>query len=346
MSNTINLSRTELVRFLEQMATMLRAGLTLPDALDALNESPSLGQAELAKALYKDVHSGYRLSAAFAKYEDVFDPVFIGTVRMAEDSGTLMEAFRNLTDQMTEQDKHRQELLKSMTYPLVQLVVTILMVMFLLYYMLPRFMPFFTASGQELPYLTQLVVNLSESWPVRYSPAIGLVFLVLAIRAWKNRKFRTKLVRLSYYLPGIGPLIYRQSLASCCEQLAVQLETGLLLDFALNSVSRCTPFPPLSRMFLRLRKGVREGESFQDLVEQEALIPPIMAICLAVGDETGRMVPMIRLASGIIKEQVEVKRDAFLQLVEPLLLMIMGLSVGILVLACFLPIYHLAMANL
>lgn len=346
MTRPLRLSRTELVRFLEQLATMLQAGLSLTDALEALSDSPSLEQAELAQGLYKDVHSGFRLSAAFAKYEEVFDPVFIGTVRMAEESGTLMVAFRNLCDQMVDEDKHRQEFLKSLTYPLVQLLVTVLMVMFLLYYMLPKFMPFFLASGQELPALTKMVVSLSESWPVRYSPAVALLLAVLGYRAWKNRNFRRKLVLAAFYVPGVGSLLYRQTLANCCDQLAIQLQTGIVLDQALKATSRCTSFPPLSRMFLRLQKGILAGESLHDLVSQEALVPSILSICLAVGDETGRMIPMIRLASGIIKEKVESKRDAFLQLLEPLLLMVMGLAVGTLVLACFLPVYHLAMANI
>ena len=99
-------------------------------------------------------------------------------------------------------------------------------------------------------------------------------------------------------------------------------------------------------MFLRLRKGVREGESLSELVVQEALIPDILAICICVGDETARMPEMLRLASRVIRERVEVKKDAFLQLVEPILLMVMGFSVGIIVLACFLPVYHLATASL
>lgn len=325
---------------------MLEAGLTLTSALEALGNSHDLAQAELGKSLVKDLHSGMRLSKAFSRWENSFDTVFVGTIYTAEQSGTLVNAIRALTDQMIEQDKNRKTFMQSLTYPVIQFSVTVLMVIFLLYYMLPRFMPFFAASGEKLPALTQLVLTMSQSWVIRYSPVILLLFLAIAIRAWRNREFRETLVRWSFYLPVVGRLMYRQSLANCCNQLALQLETGLLLDYALKATARCSPFPPLSRMFLRLRRAVRDGEDFAEKVDEESLIPPIMAICIGVGNETGRLPPMLRLGSGILEEEIEVKRDAFFQLLEPLLLMVMGLAVGVIVLACFLPVYHLAMANM
>jgi type IV pilus assembly protein PilC len=342
----VKLSRTDLVRFLDQLSTMLGAGISLPAALDALADSGELGQSELATALHKDIHAGKRFSAAFASWEDYFDPVFVGTIYMAEDSGTLVNALQSLTQQMTESDNSRRAFMRSLIYPVVQLVVTLLMVLFLLYYMLPRFMPFFAATGEDLPHLTQTVLALSQSWIVRYSPAFLLIAGAIGFRAWRNVGFRRKLVQLSYYTPIVGRFIYRQSLASCCNQLALQLETGLLLDFALKATSRCTPFPPLSRLFLRLRRGIRDGEPLPELVETEVMIPPILAICMTVGDETGRLTPMLRMASKIIAEDVDVKKDAFLQLLEPILLMLMGLAVGLIVLACFLPVYHLATASI
>ena len=342
----MKLTRQDQVQFLEQLSTMLQAGVSLQEALEALCHSVNLDQAELAQAVSKDLHEGKRLSSCFARFEEHFDPVFIGTIYSAEECGGLVRAMQLLTEQMQEGDRTRRAFLSSLTYPLVQLLITFLMVGFLLYYMLPRFLPFFVATGEALPPLTQAVWDLSQSWIVKLFPFVAVFLGAVAFRAWSNRAFRQKLVRLSFYIPKVGPLLYRHCLANCCEQLALQLDSGLLFDSALKSSARCSPFPPLSRVFLRLRKGVREGESLSELVVQEALIPDILAICICVGDETARMPEMLRLASRVIRERVEVKKDAFLQLVEPILLMVMGFSVGIIVLACFLPVYHLATASL
>lgn len=325
---------------------MLEAGLPLTTTMEGLEASPDLNQSELAKSIYKDLQAGTRLSAAFAKFPELFDSVFVGTIYMAEDSGTLVKAVRSLTNQIIQQDRTRKDLIKSLTYPFVQLMVTIFMLGFLLYYMLPKFMPFFVATGRELPWLTQLVVDLSESLVLKLLPFLVCLMGAVAIRAWRNHQFRARLIRYAYYVPLLGRVLYKQSLTSCCQQLALQLDTGLLFDFALRATARCTPFPPLERMFLRFRRRVRDGDALEEIVDGESLLPSILVDCFIIGEETGRMSQMLLLGADVLSNEVEVKRDALLQLLEPILLLIMGIAVGIVVLACFLPVYDLAVAKL
>lgn len=339
------LEHFEKVQFLEQLSAMLQAGLGLTSALDALAHSVSLDQGELARGLLKELHKGKRLSAGFAEFEESFDAVFVSAVYSAEESGTLVATLKKLSEQLARAEKSRRALWASLSYPLIQLVVTFMMLGFLLYYMLPRFLPFFAVTGQELPTLTRWVWSLSHLWVVKGLPIAFLVAAVAFYRAWRMPRSREKILVVAYHVPGLGRMLLHQSLADACAQLALQLDSGLLLDRSLHSVAKCSPYPPISAMFDRIRRGVREGEGIQELAESEPLLPPIVAICLAVGDEIGRMPAMLKLAGEILLDEVEVKRDAFFQLVEPLLLMFMGISVGFVVLACFLPVYHLAMAN-
>lgn len=324
---------------------MLQAGLGLTAALEALARSVSLEQGELARGLLQSLNRGKRLSACFAEFEQSFDAVFISAIYSAEESGSLVATFRKLSEQMARTEKSRQSFISCLSYPLVQLLVTFMMLGFLLYYMLPKFLPFFTATGKELPALTQFVLDLSRLWVVRGLPVALFIAAIALQRAWRVPRWKEKILHFVYYVPGLGRVLHHQAVADACDQLALQLESGLLFDQALRSVSKCSPYPPLAAAFERIRKGVREGSSIQELVERELLLPPIAAICLCVGDEIGRLPAMLRLASQILLEEVEVKRDAFFQLLEPALLMFMGLSVGFVVLACFLPIYHLALAN-
>jgi type II secretory pathway component PulF len=332
--------------FTRNLSTMLASGLDIISGLRVLEEQSHKNLIPVVQDLSKQVSSGHYLSEAMNKFPRVFSAVYVGTIRMAEASGSFVPVLKALSEQMEKEDRSRQDLFKSLTYPLIQLLVTVLMVAFLIHFMLPRFIPFFSATGEELPKLTQWVVAFSESFPVRYSPLLLLLLGIAAFRAWQDTRFRQKIVQLTYYIPGFGALLFQQSLAICNEKLALQLETGVTMDVALRTTSLCTPFPRLSEMFLRLRRGVREGQDFERLVEEETLTPPIVSTCFVVGSETGRLVPMIRLAAEILEEQVEAKKETFFQLLEPALLMFMGLAVGILVLACFLPVYQLATVNI
>lgn len=342
----MRLSQYDRVHFLEQFSAMLSAGLSLPESLNALTQSVSLEQAELAQGMLKALHQGKRLSACFAEFDDAFDQVFINSVYSAEESGSLIATLKKLTEQSVRADKARRALLGSLTYPLVQLLITLLMVAFLLYYMLPRFLPFFSATGQALPHLTQMVLDLSRNWVVRTLPILLFVLAVFAVRAWRVPRLRDRLLDVIYLLPGIGRMFLYQAVADACEQLALQLESGLLFDSSLRSLSKCAPFSRLRAVFARMREGVRSGESIEDLAHRETLLPPIVCICLSVGDEVARLPEMLHLAAEILTDEIEAKKDSFFQLLEPMLLMVMGLSVGIIVLACFLPVYHLATANM
>ena len=316
--------------------------MSIVSALSVLGRSEERGPSELADTLMTEVESGHPLSRAFSRWPEHFGLMFVGTIRMAENTGTMVTAFRALAAELERRERARQALLAALTYPLALLVTTLGMLAFLIYYMLPRFLPFLVSAKVETPALTRAVMWLGESPLLKPLP---LLFVLVAFGIWENKRSRALLGQFSHYairLPLVGTMIKLKAYSDACLQLSLQLRCGILLTEAVSAVASSTPSPFLRASFQGIHAALKAGESLSEALREDKLAPPFLVQMVSTGEEVGKLEYFFERVGRILEEEYNRRSEAFFQLLEPMLMMIMGLAVGLVVLACFLPIYKLS----
>ncbi|MGE0492340.1 MAG: type II secretion system F family protein [Vulcanimicrobiota bacterium] len=342
----ISLTRSQVAAFTLQLSIMIDSGIPLLRALEALTLSDEDGPALLAERVCVQLHRGNSLSAALRNFPEHFDRTFTGSLKVGEKTGCLHLVLANLASQLEHAERERQRLVSSLTYPIALLVTTFLMIGFLIYYMLPRFLPFFLASGQPLPGPTRVVMALSGNPAIKVAPLLlGAAFILL----WTNRHRQGLIDAWSAVvtrLPLLGRVVLLRDLSRICLQLAIQVESGVRLDDALATTARSTSTSRTREALMRVWRGVREGEELGTLFRQEADFPPLLWQAVVTGENSGKLASMFRRVGRMFGEQSQLRLEAVLQLLEPAVMAFMGLVVGSIVLACFLPIYQLVLTTL
>ncbi|MCA9793685.1 MAG: type II secretion system F family protein [Candidatus Eremiobacteraeota bacterium] len=342
----ISLTRSQVAAFTLQLSIMIDSGVPLLRALEALTTSGEDGPALLAERVCVQLHRGSSLSAALRNFPRLFDRTFTGSLKVGEKTGCLHLVLANLARDLEHAERERQRLVSSLTYPIALLITTFLMMAFLIYYMLPRFMPFFLASGKPLPGPTRLVMAISGNPLIKIAPLLlGAAFILI----WTNRH-RQGLIEawsaLVTRLPLFGRVVLMRDLSRVCLQLALQVESGVRLDDALATTARSTSSRRTREALMRVVRGVREGEELATLFQRESDFPPLLWQAVMVGENSGKLAPMLRHVGRMFGEQSMLRLDSVLQLFEPAVMTFMGVVVGSIVLACFLPVYQLATSTL
>ena len=321
---------------------MLDSGISITRTLTALSKSEEDASSALAHEILSGVEQGYPLSRVLGRWPEYFDKMYVGTIQVAEKTGKLVFAFRRLAKELDRRERNRQKLLAALTYPAALFVVTLGMLVFLIYYMLPRFLPFLTSAKVETPALTKAVLWLGSSTLIKCLPIIlGLA----AFGLWENKRNKNFVSQFAHQIikvPILGRAIKLKAYSDACLQLALQLNCGTLLTEALKGVVASQSSPFIRSSFQKIEFDIRNGDSVGDSISRDVHAPPILTQMLVTGEEIGRLSEFLDRTGKLLEEEHQRKTETFFQLLEPVMLMFMGLSVGLVVLACFLPIYQLS----
>lgn len=342
-----SLPRKQLRTFTAQLAAMLAAGVPLLVSLEALGDYGE-GETEwVVKRLHKLLLEGHQLSAAMSKLPDAFDPGYVTVVRASEESGKLQDGFHSLCRRLEREELIRNRLWQAMAYPAVVTLVSLSMLAFLLYYMFPRFAEMFTQSGAELPWITRMVMAVSShSLPVIVG---GTLLLQLAFMWTREPKHGVSRVKgfLLFETPWVGTINRAIGLAELGRDISISLDSGIPIGEAL-SFAAAQP-----RGDFRLREALKSvhqdvisGAELSDAMARHGVFPPLMVTGAKVGLETGTLPEWFSKAAENLELEVSLKIEALSDLLEPVILGVLGLGVGVVVLAAFLPIYQMVSINL
>lgn len=326
-----------------QLATMIGSGLPMMRCLSALQAQA--GHPTVAKAITairEDVQNGDSLSSAVAKHPKTFDEFSVSMIQAGESTGKLDEALFQLADSLERTAAIRRKVRSAMTYPIAIASLAGLIVTAMLVFLVPTFERIFADLEGQLPLPTRIVIGSSRFLtgnlvPVALAVVLAVVGLRLAVRtergrfAWDTTKLR---------LPVLGPLLLRSSISRFCRSLSVLLHSGTTILEALDIAARTVPNMVVRRAVREMEVEVRNGRGIGACMAEHAVFPAMLVQMVEVGEESGRIDELLEKAAVYYESRVQAAVDGITSLIEPALLVFMGITVGGMVVSLYLPMFQ------
>ncbi len=336
--------------FSRQLATMMYAGVPLVQAFDIVGRghaNPSMQ--DLLLSIKADVEGGTALAEALAKHPLYFDDLFCNLVRAGEHAGVLEDLLDKIATYKEKTESLKGKIKKALFYPAAVIIVAFIVTAIIMIFVIPQFEGLFSSFGSDLPVFTQVVIKISR-WTQDWWWALLLVILGAAYATtniWKrSRQFRQVIDRMLLKTPIIGPILHKAALARFARTTATMFAAGVPLVEALEPVAGATGNTIYSDAVLRMREDVATGQSMQLAMKQQKLFPHMVIQMVAIGEESGSVDSMLSKVADFYEEEVDNAVDALSSLLEPFIMVIIGTLVGGLVIAMYLPIFHLGSAVL
>jgi type IV pilus assembly protein PilC len=331
--------------FTRQMATMMRAGVPLVQAFEIVADGldkPKMR--DLIRDIRNDVAGGTSFGAALRRHPLYFDDLFCNLVESGEQSGALETMLDRIATYKEKTESLKAKVKKAMTYPIAVLVVAFVVTGILLIYVVPQFEQVFAGFGAELPAFTQMVIGLSEFvqawWLVILLGIIGAVVGFTAARK-RSKKMRDAIDRLSLKMPIAGNIIEKSAVARFSRTLSTTFAAGVPLVDALNSVAGSTGNSVYVNAVYKVRDDVSTGQQLNFSMKLTGVFPNMVIQMVAIGEEAGALDSMLDKAASYYEEQVDNLVDNLTSLMEPMIMAVLGVLVGGLIIAMYLPIFQL-----
>lgn len=331
--------------FTRQLATMLKAGVPLVQSFEIVEdglEKPRMRQ--LVKTIRNDVASGSGLAPSLAKHPRHFDDLFCSLVGSGEDSGTLEVMLDRVATYKEKTEQLKAKIRKAMTYPTAVVCVALVVCAILLIKVVPVFANTFQSFGSELPAFTQFVMDISDfviAW--WFVMLIGIIAIIFAFREIKLRSvaFSEWLDRLALRLPVVGGIVHDSVIARFSRTLATTFAAGVPLVDALNSTAGAAGNSVYAKAIRRIRDDVTTGTTLYNSIKVTGLFPNMLLQMVSIGEESGALDEMLDKVATHYEEAVDNAVDSLSSLMEPLIMSILGVLVGGLMIAMYLPIFML-----
>ncbi|MCC5810219.1 MAG: type II secretion system F family protein [Ectothiorhodospiraceae bacterium] len=331
--------------FSRQLATMMGAGVPLVQGLDIVgrgHENPAMQ--DLVMAIKADVEGGTNLSEALGKHPRHFNELFCNLVEAGESAGVLDTLLDKLATYLEKTESIKKKIKKALFYPAAVLVVAFAVTAILLYFVVPQFESLFTGFGADLPVFTQFVLRLS--YLMQDYGLFMLIGLVAAILLFAEAKKRYPAVthflqRAALKLPVIGEILHKAAIARYARTLSTMFAAGVPLVEALESVAGATGNVVYSEAVLEMREQVASGQQLQMAMKLANLFPNMVIQMTAIGEESGSLDSMLAKVADFYEEEVDNMIDSLSSLLEPMIMVILGVLVGGLVVAMYLPIFQM-----
>ena len=331
--------------FSRQLATMLAAGIPLVQAFEIIgagHEKPSVQK--LILDIKSEVEGGSSLHESLAKHPLYFDELYVNLVAAGEQAGALETLLDKIATYKEKTEAIKKKVKKALFYPTAVLVVAVIVTVILLIFVIPQFESLFKGFGADLPAFTQMVVDLSrfvqsEGWML----LIALVVIVYTFVYFKKRSKAMQhfLDRAALKVPVVGPILNKAAIARFARTLSTMFSAGVPLVEALQSVAGATGNILYSDAVLKMRDEVATGQRLQRAMENTGMFPNMVVQMIAVGEESGSLDAMSGKVATFYEEDVDNAVDSMSSLLEPLIMAILGVLVGGLVIAMYLPIFKL-----
>lgn len=334
----------EIVIFTRQLATMINAGVPIVQALDILRDQTSnITFKKTLREVREDVKAGQTLSEALSKHPKIFDELTVSLTRAGETSGALDVIMNRLADYLEKIMALKRKIKGAMVYPIAVISFAIIVVMVMLVYVIPVFANMFKDAGLKLPLPTLIVINISTALR-SYIHWIIIGFILLAfiiVRIRKTERGRLATDRFLLRVPVIGDLIRKASIARMCRTLSTLLGNGVPILDSIQIVARVAGNRVIERALLYAREEVSRGRGLADPVEETRVFPLIVPRMIAVGETTGALDQMLGKVADFFEDEVDRTVEALTSLLEPLFIIVLGVIIGGLLVAMYLPIFQI-----
>ena len=336
--------RDQFIMFLRQFSTLLRAGVTIIDAIRILSlQVESKPFKKILITVNDDLRGGGSLSEAFAKHPKAFEPLVVNMIRAGEMSGTIDDSLDRLADHFEKAHQLRQKVISALSYPIVVGIVAIGVVIFLLTTIVPMFVDMFASFGGELPLLTRFVMsasNLAVQYWYLFIIFIGLVvFGIWMLRRNRDGKFLldTFLLRL----PIFGDIMKKSVLATMTRTLSSLFSSSVPILQAMTMTERVVENEVISRVIAKSRESLERGGSLTEPMNEHWAFPPLIPHMIAIGEQTGSLDSMLSKVADFYEKEVDAATDRLKALIEPLMIVLLAGLVGTIVLAILMPMFEI-----
>ena len=331
--------------FTQQLSSMLEAGLPLVSALEALQEQTEDPVFQIIiRNVKTDISGGTAFSEAVAKYPNAFPNLFISMVEAGEASGGLASILGKVAVYFEDTVKLFKQVKSAMTYPVAVIGLAIALVQVLLIFVIPVFAEMFSSFGKELPKPTQLLIATSaflKSYIIFILAGAGLLWYVIK-RVVKTPKGRRGKDVLFNKLPILGPLIQKISLSRFCRTYAILLRSGVPILRTLEIVSKASGNTYIEQACKEVSRNISQGGQLSETLSELPYFPPTVKHMARAGEQTGNVDGMMSKIADFYDAEIETTVDSLTSLLEPLLIVFLGVVIGGIVMAMFLPIFNLA----
>ena len=331
--------------FSRQLATMLTAGIPLVQSFEIVgNGHDKPAMQKLVLDIKADIEGGTSLHEALAKQPLYFDDLFVNLVEAGEQAGALESLLDKIATYKEKTEALKKKIKKALFYPAAVLVVAVIVTLILLIFVIPQFESLFKGFGADLPAFTQMVIGMSrfvqdQGWWLAMI-AGGAVYAFGYFRK-RSRAMREAIDRMSLKMPIIGPILVKAAIARYARTLSTMFSAGVPLVEALDSVAGATGNIVYEQAVLRMKDEVATGQRLQRAMENTGLFPNMVVQMIAVGEESGSLDEMSGKVATFYEQDVDNAVDSMSSLLEPLIMAILGVLVGGLVIAMYLPIFKL-----
>jgi len=335
----------EITLFTQQLALLLKAGVPIRRCFTILAHSikkPAFRQVILD--INNDIYLGDSLAKALQNHPRLFNVIFCNMVEAGETSGTLIQILGRLAKYQQQDQSIKKRIRKALTYPFIVLIVALAVSAIMLAQVIPNFAKTYSKLSGELPYITQFVMDLSENF-IQASPLILTSLLALIVIGKLMLRRSQKAVffidRLLIRLPLIGSLLRKIILGRFVSTLATTISAGLPMVTALKSSASSVNNRYYQTAILHIIEDVTSGLSLQRALGKQAIFPITLKQMVNVGEESGSLVSILEKAGQIFEQEVELALDTIIPLIEPVMMLILGILVGGLLVAMYLPVFQL-----
>ena len=344
LGKTLKIKDKDIVIMTRQLATLLEASTPIVEALNiTANQLQNKNLVYILYSLKEDIVQGKRLGSSMKKFPGVFSDTYISMVTAGDSSGNLDIVFNKLADYLEESASIKQKVISALTYPLILIGFSIVVIISLLAFVLPQVVGQFIKAGAELPFITKFLIGISNN----IIPILIVIVISISIifYFYKNyvKKIENKIIfdRKLLNTPLLGNFILNSELERFSSTMELLLASGTNLDVALEECSKIFNNKFLSKIILNAKNDVVEGKDFIVSLKNEGVFPDIFIQLVSSGYRSGNLVKMFNKVSHFLKSEIENKRAIFLSLLEPIVIIFMGGFIMLIVLAILIPIMQM-----
>jgi len=338
------INNKDLLMFNQELLVLLKAGLPILQALDTILESGGGKLNEILSAIREDVKGGMAFSNAFEKYPRVFPHLYIASIQAGERTGDLPQTIRRYIAFLKRTEGFRGKIIAALFYPAILVSVAGIAITVLLIYVVPTFSKIYADSGAALPMLTQMLISFTTFLRRYLLLFVGLVVAGMTLfRRWGYTETgRFAIDGMKVKIPFIGSVLTRYAVSGFTRTLATVLGSGIPIVEALKMSVGTLNNKVLERGLLAAVVRVEEGSRLSSALESIKLMPPLALRMLSVGESTGSLEEMLSDISDYFEEEIERNLAVLTTAIEPAIMIVMGVVIGVIIIAMYLPIFKIA----
>ena len=344
LDKTLRIKNKDVVLMTRQLATLLEASTPIVDSIDiTARQTKNKNLIQILYNLKEDLVQGKRLGNSMKKFPGIFSDTYVSMVSAGDSSGNLDTVFSKLADYLEESASIRQKVISALTYPLILIGFSFIVVISLLAFVLPQVIDQFIKVGAELPFITKFLIGISNNIiPILLVITfLSVGFYYVYKKYTKKEKNKLLVDKKILAIPFLGNFILNSELERFSSTMELLLASGTNLDIALEECSKIFNNQYLSNIIMNARNDVVEGKDFIITMKQNEIFPDIFIQLIASGYRSGNLEKMFNKVSNFMKSEIETKRSVFLSLLEPIVIIFMGGFIMMIVLAILIPIMQM-----